>query len=112
MFPAFYEEAAEEVRARAALGASSEAFNLPIPGKSTLASSHELALMLVVFCYGALTDPNLPAAPHNAEAERYYQLTRAALSLEPVMDRPPSIATVQVLSLMGIYQVCRLFMMS
>lgn len=61
--------------------------------------------MLVVFCFGALTDARLPAAPHNREAERYYQLARAALSLEPVLDRPPSVATVQVLSLMAIYQV-------
>ncbi|KAI0752488.1 fungal-specific transcription factor domain-containing protein [Daedaleopsis nitida] len=105
VFPLFYEEAAEEARTRVASGlvGSAEAFNLPIPS-STHASSHELGLMLVVFCFGALTDPTLPSAPHNTEAERYYQLTRAALSLEPVMDRPPSIATVQVLSLMGIYQ--------
>ena len=106
VFPLFYEEAAEEARARIANGfvGSAEAFNLPIPG-TTHASSHELALMLVVFCFGALTDATLPAAPNNVEAQRYYQLTRAALSLEPVMDRPPSIATVQVLSLMAIYQV-------
>ncbi|KAI0708422.1 hypothetical protein C8Q76DRAFT_627233 [Earliella scabrosa] len=105
VFPLFYEEAAEEARARIANGfvGSAEAFNLRIPG-TTHASSHELALMLVVFCFGALTDATLPAAPNNVEAQRYYQLTRAALSLEPVMDRPPSIATVQVLSLMAIYQ--------
>ncbi|KAI0816939.1 fungal-specific transcription factor domain-containing protein [Trametes gibbosa] len=115
VLPLFYEEAAEEARARVQMGASApssdvtgklgssaEAFNLPTP--STQPSSHDLALMLVLFCFGALTDPTLPPAPHNEEASRYYQLTRAALSLEPVLDRPPSVTTVQTLSLMGIYQ--------
>ena len=64
-----------------------------------------LALLFVVFCFGALTDPNLPPAPLNKEATTYYELTRAALNLEPVLDRAPSVATVQTLSLMGIYQV-------
>ncbi len=107
VFPLFYQEAQDEVGAAAARGfvGSADAFNLP-NGTKQQASSHELGLMLVVFCFGALTDATLPAAPHNPEAERYYQLARAALSLEPVMDRPPSVATVQVLSLMAIYQVC------
>lgn len=113
VLPLFYEEAAEQLRARVqmgssavgkgALGTTSEAFNLP--GASTQSSSHDMALMLVVFCFGALTDPSLPPAPNNEEAATYYQLTRAALSLEPVLDRPPSVTTVQALSLMGIYQV-------
>ncbi|RDX52322.1 hypothetical protein OH76DRAFT_207245 [Lentinus brumalis] len=105
VFPLFYQEAQEEVGSAAAMGfvGSADAFNLP-NGTKQQASSHELGLMLVVFCFGALTDATLPAAPHNPEAERYYQLARAALSLEPVMDRPPSVATVQVLSLMAIYQ--------
>lgn len=115
VLPLFYEEAADALRARVqmgssaagagkgALGTSAEAFNLP--GASTQSSSHDMALMLVVFCFGALTDPTLPPAPNNEEAARYYQLTRAALSLEPVLDRPPSVTTVQALSLMGIYQV-------
>jgi hypothetical protein len=46
----------------------------------------------------------LPAAPDNPDAEQYFELTRAALSLEPVLERPPSVATVQTLSLMAIYQ--------
>ncbi|KII91782.1 hypothetical protein PLICRDRAFT_136237 [Plicaturopsis crispa FD-325 SS-3] len=67
-------------------------------------SAHELALLFVIFCFGALTDLNQPPAPDNPNAEQYYQLTRAALALEPVLDRPPSVATVQTLSLMAIYQ--------
>ncbi len=109
IFPLFYEQARSQLFAsgsRGQFGASAEAFSLQQTGTGLPhASSHELALMFVVFCFGALTDPDLPPAPHNEEAARYYQLTRAALSLEPVMDRPPSVATVQVLSLMGIYMV-------
>ncbi|KAI0672081.1 fungal-specific transcription factor domain-containing protein [Trametes maxima] len=107
VLPLFYEEAADAARARVNMGASAppsgvEAFNLPASGVQP--SSHDLALLFVVFCFGALTDPSEPPAPHNEEAARYYQLTRAALSLEPVLDRPPSVTTVQTISLMGIYQ--------
>jgi hypothetical protein len=80
---------------------SSSAFSRPSDSGAT---AHELALLFVVFCFGALTDPELPTAPNNVEAETYYRLTRAALNLEPVLDRPPSVATVQTLSMMGIYQ--------
>lgn len=65
---------------------------------------HELALMFVIFCFGALTDYRLPPAPDNEEADMYFQLTRAALNLEPVLDRPPSVATIQTLALLAIYQ--------
>jgi len=65
---------------------------------------HELALMFVIFCFGALTDHRLPPAPNNEEADMYFKLTRAALNLEPVLDRPPSVATVQTLALLAIYQ--------
>ncbi|KAF4603107.1 hypothetical protein EYR38_003512 [Pleurotus pulmonarius] len=67
-------------------------------------TAHDLALLFVIFCFGALTDNELPPAPDNPIAHQYFQLTRAALSMEPVLDRPPSVATVQVLSLMAIYE--------
>lgn len=66
--------------------------------------AHDLALLFVIFCFGALTDMELPAAPDNVEAEQYYQLTKASLTLEPILERPPSVATVQTLSLMAIYE--------
>ena len=100
LLPFFYEEA----RAVAGGGGGADAFG-PTGGAASVASAHELALLCAVFCFGAMMDPGLPAAPLNAEAQRYYQLCRAALSLEPIMDRPPGIATVQVLVLMGMYQV-------
>lgn len=67
-------------------------------------SAHELALLFICLAFGALTDISLPPLPDNPEAERYYQLTCTALALEPVLDRPPLVSTVQTLSLMAIYQ--------
>jgi Fungal specific transcription factor domain len=67
-------------------------------------TAHDLALLFVIFCFGTLTDVGLPSAPDNAEAEQYYQLTKAALTIEPVLERPPSVATVQTLALMAIYE--------
>ncbi|KAG7095619.1 hypothetical protein E1B28_006343 [Marasmius oreades] len=69
--------------------------------------AHDLALLFVIFCFGALTDILLPAAPENSVAEHYYDLTKVALTLEGVLDRPPSVATVQSLSLMAIYEGLR-----
>ncbi|KAK0469060.1 uncharacterized protein EV420DRAFT_1492278 [Desarmillaria tabescens] len=70
----------------------------------TKGGAHDLALLFIIFCFGALTDMNLPPAPDNPVSEQYYDLTKAALSIEPIMERPPSVATVQTLSLMAIYE--------
>ncbi|KAJ4490375.1 hypothetical protein J3R30DRAFT_3278237 [Lentinula aciculospora] len=74
---------------------------------SRTGSAHDLALLFMVFCFGALTDVNLPAAPDNILSERYYDLTKVGLNLEGLLDRPPSVSTVQALSLMGIYEGMR-----
>ena len=73
-----------------------------------------LALLSITLAIGSLVDKDLPPAPNNAQAEHYYQLTRAALTTMPtasgtetqssVLERAPSISTVQTLSLMAIYQ--------
>lgn len=73
--------------------------------QDTLPSSHDLALLFTLFTFGALTDSSLLPAPHNAEASIYASLARAALNLEPVLERPPSVGTVQVISLLAIYHV-------
>ncbi|KAK0220929.1 hypothetical protein EDD85DRAFT_983666 [Armillaria nabsnona] len=70
----------------------------------TKGGAHDLALLFIIFCFGALTDMNLPPAPDNPVCEQYYDLTKAALSIEPLLERPPSVATVQTLSLMAIYE--------
>ncbi|KAI0943568.1 hypothetical protein AcW1_002704 [Taiwanofungus camphoratus] len=113
VLPLFYDEAVAYRDAEAgrpdpnALTSSAAAFNLAAPSPARAdapsQSSHDLALLLVVFCFGALTDADLLPAPHNTEADRYFRLARAALNAEPVLERPPSVATVQTLSLMGIY---------
>ncbi|KAL1692923.1 fungal-specific transcription factor domain-containing protein [Schizophyllum commune] len=68
---------------------------------------HELAVAFMVLCFGALTDLDLPPAPDNQDAEQYYSLSKAAIGLEPLLDRSPSIATVQTLAMMGIYEGLR-----
>ncbi|KAF8495572.1 fungal-specific transcription factor domain-containing protein [Russula emetica] len=70
----------------------------------TVPTPHDLALLFVIFCFGAVTDDTLPPAPGNVEADRFYTLTRAAIALTPPTDRPPSVCTVQAFSLMAIYQ--------
>ncbi|KAJ7481737.1 hypothetical protein FB451DRAFT_1030751, partial [Mycena latifolia] len=72
-------------------------------------SAHDLALVYVILCFGALGDTALPfPMTHGAEdrlpLEYYYRLTKAALTLEPVLEGPPSVATVQTLALMAIFE--------
>ncbi|EKM81461.1 hypothetical protein AGABI1DRAFT_54232 [Agaricus bisporus var. burnettii JB137-S8] len=61
---------------------------------------HELAMLFFIFALGALLDLNLP--PYNAEAEYFYELGRAALSLKAVYESP-SIDTVRAMGLMATY---------
>jgi hypothetical protein len=46
-------------------------------------NSHDLALLFMIFCFGSLTDVNLPSPPDNVPAERFYQLTKVSLTLDP-----------------------------
>ena len=73
-------------------------------GPPATPTAHDLALLFVIFCFGAITDEALPPAPGNPEADRFYTLTRTAIALSPPMDRPPTVSTVQAFSLMAIYQ--------
>lgn len=82
---------------------------------------HDLALLFIVFAIGALveTEPSngqpqknsSPITSHgtqpalitaNALADHFHQISRAAISLQPVLEKP-SIVTVQTLHLMSIY---------
>jgi hypothetical protein len=54
---------------------------------------HELAVLLVTLGIGALVDLNLQ--PYNLEAQHYYRLAQAALSLQSIMTEP-SIVTIKV----------------
>ncbi|KAF7369258.1 putative transcriptional regulatory protein C1F7.11c [Mycena venus] len=61
---------------------------------------HELAVLLITLSIGALVDLNLQ--PYNLEAQHYYRLAQAALSLQPVMTET-SVVTIKTLHLMSIY---------
>ncbi|KAI0332685.1 hypothetical protein GY45DRAFT_1432896 [Cubamyces sp. BRFM 1775] len=61
---------------------------------------HLLAVLFFVFALGSLVD--LTLQPCSAEAELYYRLGRAALSMRSVFDSP-ELETVQALVLMGEY---------
>ncbi|KAF8653676.1 hypothetical protein AX16_003827 [Volvariella volvacea WC 439] len=61
---------------------------------------HDLALLLIVLGIGSLVD--LTLQPYNLEAQHYYRLARAALTLQPVLTEQ-SVVTIKVLHLMSIY---------
>ncbi|EKM81408.1 hypothetical protein AGABI1DRAFT_125799 [Agaricus bisporus var. burnettii JB137-S8] len=69
----------------------------PIPGED-YSSPHDLALLFMIFAMGALVQ----AEPSNAQGEHFHQLARAALALQPILEKP-SIVTIQTLHLMSIY---------
>ncbi|KAJ6624985.1 hypothetical protein B0H10DRAFT_1783893 [Mycena sp. CBHHK59/15] len=60
-------------------------------------SSHNLAVLYMILALGTLVDLNMPA--HSPEATEYYQLGRAALAINSVLEEP-SIAGIQALLLM------------
>jgi hypothetical protein len=62
------------------------------------AGPHDLALVFVVFAVAALVQEE----PSDALGEHYHQIAKAALGLQPVLEKP-SIVTIQVLHLMSIY---------
>ncbi|KAF9072338.1 fungal-specific transcription factor domain-containing protein [Rhodocollybia butyracea] len=64
--------------------------------------SHRLAVLFFVLATGALLDLDGPS--HPPEAKWYYQLGRASLALEPVMDSS-SLSTIQALVLLASYML-------
>ncbi|KAF9485642.1 hypothetical protein BDN70DRAFT_870940 [Pholiota conissans] len=114
IMPLWYEEASSPSASGAAFPTSASSSAVAKRQRT----SHDLALLFVLCCFGALNDVNLPSAPDNMPAEKFYQLTKASLSLDPggangvdpklsrngLLERPPSVATVQTLSLMAIYE--------
>ena len=69
---------------------------------------HDLALLFIVLAIGSLlssppsSSPNTATASANALGEHYHQISRAALALQPVLEKP-SIVTIQALHLLSIY---------
>ncbi|KAJ7180459.1 hypothetical protein C8R46DRAFT_1069510 [Mycena filopes] len=62
-------------------------------------SSHNLSVLYMVLALGTLVDLDMPA--HSPEATEYYQLGRAALAIDSILEEP-SIAGIQALLLMYI----------
>lgn len=62
------------------------------------AGPHALALLFIIFAVAALVEDD----PSAAQAEHYQQISMAAVSLQPVLEKP-SIVTIQTLHLMSIY---------
>ncbi|RXW22701.1 hypothetical protein EST38_g3131 [Candolleomyces aberdarensis] len=101
LLPAWYREAPRPANSSTRGGfPSSAASSSPI----SKGNAHDLALLFVIFCFGSLTDMAMPPTADNSEAEHYYQLTKACLAIEPVLETPPSVSTIQTLSLMAIYE--------
>jgi hypothetical protein len=67
-------------------------------------TNHELALLFIIFVFGAINDVNLPPPPDNADATHYFDLSQATLNLDSLLYRPGSVAAVQTISLMAIYR--------
>ncbi|PPQ72964.1 hypothetical protein CVT24_000166 [Panaeolus cyanescens] len=59
---------------------------------------HDLALLFVILAIGALVGRE----PSNAYGEHFHQISRAALALQPVLEKP-SIVTIQTLHLLSIF---------
>lgn len=74
--------------------------------RSQAVDVHDLSLLLIVFAVGAVADMTLP--PDNDEANLYYHLCRATMSLQSILD-DTKLTTVQTIALMGAYDLfsCR-----
>ncbi len=68
-----------------------------LPGED-YSGPHDLALLFVILAIGALVGDE----PSSALGEHFHQVSRAAISLQPVLEKP-SIVTIQALHLMSIY---------
>lgn len=67
---------------------------------NALRRPHNIAVLYFLFANAALCDLTLP--PYNEEAENYYRLGRAALSLQCIFSQT-EMQTVEAISLMGAY---------
>jgi hypothetical protein len=93
ILPLWYEEAAAAASSVSTppAGGLQTTSTATVNGKSQqrVGTSHDLALLFIVFCFGALTDINLPSPPDNVPAEKFYQLTKVSLSLDPASTIAP-----------------------
>ncbi|KAF8235392.1 hypothetical protein L208DRAFT_1433902 [Tricholoma matsutake] len=69
----------------------------PLPGED-YTGPHDLALLFIIFAVASLLQPD----PSNALAEHFQQVSRQAMALQSVLEKP-SIVTIQLLHLLSIY---------
>lgn len=72
----------------------SRVYEQPPSADVEIIDSHRLAVLFLVFALGTLLDLDLPSL--NSEATTYYQLGRAALSLDSILESQ-SIPAIQAL---------------
>jgi hypothetical protein len=77
VLPMWYEEEIASDRGNSLPGVSAG------KQKERTGTSHDLALLFMILCFGSLTDMNLPAPPDNPLSDKFYQLSKAALTLDP-----------------------------
>lgn len=99
--PKIYETASSQLRSRAAAESFAPSDDTEDSKIFESASPHALAALYFTFSLGALLD--LGISPYNAEAEHYYDLGRAALSLHAAYESP-TMETVQAMGLMATYR--------
>lgn len=68
----------------------------------TRLNAHDVALFFIILAAGSCAEQSPDS--DEEEADKYIQLSRAALALHGIFDRP-SLSTVQAITLMGIYYV-------
>ncbi|KAL0068837.1 hypothetical protein AAF712_004168 [Marasmius tenuissimus] len=73
---------------------------LLVEGEAIPASPHRVAILFIALAIGTLTD--LSVSPYSAEAQGYFDLGKACLSLKNVLGSP-ELETVQALALAGLY---------
>lgn len=101
LLPKIYETAYSQSRSRAAAESSPPSDHTENPKLFESTRPHALAALYFTFSLGALLD--LGMSPYNAEAEHYYDLGRAALSLHAAYESP-TMETVQAMGLMATYR--------
>ena len=72
--------------------------NMLMGGEEDHSGPHDLALVFIILAIGSLLQPESP----EVLGEHFYQLSRAAVSLQPVLEKP-SVVTIQVLQLTSVY---------
>ncbi|KAJ7354633.1 fungal-specific transcription factor domain-containing protein [Mycena albidolilacea] len=77
-----------------------EVLTLIYHGSRSLATPQQMAVLYLIFALGALVDLDLP--PYNYEADHYFDLACAAMSIKPLFEQPTAV-TVQALMLLSCY---------